>query len=122
MENAIIVGILIIVGFIAIRSTVKHFQGKRGCCGGGNYKPRKKKLSCVIAQKTFRVEGMHCEKCKARVEEIVNDIKGVAGKADLKKGELTVSYSEEVSDELIKARIEKAGYTVAEIWNADSAR
>ena len=122
MENAIIVGILIIVGFIAIRSTVKHFQGKRGCCGGGSYKPRKKKLSYVITQKTFRVEGMHCEKCKARVEEIVNDIKGVAGKADLKKGELTVSYSEEVSDELIKARIERAGYTVTEIWNADSAR
>ena len=122
MENAIIVGILIIVGFIAIRSTVKHFQGKSGCCGGGSYKPRKKKLSCVITQKTFRVEGMHCEKCKARVEEIVNDIKGVAGKADLKKGELTVSYSEEVSDELIKARIERAGYTVTEIWNADSAR
>jgi len=37
---------------------------------------------------------------------------GIAGKVDLKKGELTVSYAEEVDDERIIARIEKAGYTV----------
>ena len=27
-----------------------------------------------MGEKTFRVEGMHCEHCKARVEEAVNDI------------------------------------------------
>ena len=43
---------------------------------------------------------------------MVNDMVGVAGKVDLKKGELTVSYAEKVDDELIAARIEKAGYTV----------
>lgn len=46
------------------------------------------------------------------MEEVVNDIQGVAGKVDLKKGEVTVSYAEEVADEVIKARIERAGYTV----------
>ena len=55
---------------------------------------------------------MHCEHCKSRVEEAVNDIKGVAGKVNLKKGELTVSYAEDVADELIKEKIKRAGYLV----------
>ena len=57
---------------------------------------------------------MHCDHCKNRVEEVVNDIKGVSGKVNLKKQELTVSYAEDVPDELIKSRIEKAGYTVSD--------
>ena len=59
---------------------------------------------------------MHCQHCKNRVEEVVNDIKGIAGKVDLKKGELTVSYAEDVADEIIKARIERAGYEVISKW------
>lgn len=92
-------------------STVRHFRGKGGgCCGGGDYKPRKKKLSHVAGQKTFQVEGMHCEHCKVRVEEAVNDIKGAAGKVDLKKGLLTVSYAESLDDEQVKQKVERAGY------------
>ena len=113
MENIIIIGILAVVVVIGIVNTVRHFKGQSGCCGGGgSYKPRKKKLPSTLYQKTFRVEGMHCEHCKNRVEEVVGDIQGVAGKVDLKKGEVTVSYAEEVADEVIKARIERAGYTV----------
>lgn len=115
MDNGIVIGILVIVVFISIRSTVKHFAGRSGCCGGGGYKPKKKKLARVIYQRTFQIEGMHCNHCKMRVEEIVNDIKGVAGKVNLKKGEITISYEEKVDDELIKNRIEKAGYTVTVI-------
>lgn len=108
MENYIIIGIIAVIVVIGIIYTVKHFKGEGGCCGGGSYKPKKKKLSKVLYQKTFKVDGMHCDHCKNRVEEVVNDIKGVAGKVDLKKGELTVSYAEDVSDEIIVARITKA--------------
>ena len=55
---------------------------------------------------------MHCEHCKARVEEVVNDIQGVSGSVNLKKGILTVSYAEDVDDELIKSKIERVGYKV----------
>jgi len=58
---------------------------------------------------------MHCEHCKRRVEEAVNDIKGVAGRVDLKKGELTVSYAEDVADEIIMTKIKRAGYTVEQL-------
>lgn len=112
MEDFIIIVFICIVVIIGVFPSIKHFKCKGGCCGGADYKPKKKKLSNVIYTKSFTVEGMHCEKCKARVEEIVNDINGVAGRVDLKKGVLTVSYAEKVDDEIIKMRIERAGYTM----------
>ncbi len=112
MQNYIIIAVIAVIAVIALRSTIKHFKGQGGCCGGSGYKPKKKKLSHVKYQKTFQVEGMHCDHCKNRVEEIVNDISGVAGKVDLKKGLLTVSYEKDVDDSIIKARIERVGYKV----------
>ena len=115
MENAIILVLLALAVAVGIWYTVRHFKGKGGCCGGGGYRPRKKKLSQVIGQKTFGVEGMHCEHCKVRVEEAVNDLHGVAGRADWKKGLLTVSYAEAVENDRIKEKVERAGYHVTEI-------
>ena len=112
MTDFVIVGIIIVAVAIGIVYTVKHFKGEGGCCGGGSYKPKKKKLANVLYKKTFRVEGMHCEHCKNRVEEVINDIDGTAGTVNLKAGELIVSYAAEVSDEEIKAKIERAGYKI----------
>lgn len=115
MVNVILILLLAAVFAIGFVSSFRHFRGQGGCCGGGGYRPRKKKLSNVIGRKCFTVEGMHCEHCKTRVEEAVNDIHGVAGQVELKKGELTVSYAEPVEDETIKARIERVGYRVTGI-------
>ena len=115
MENYIIIGIIIVIVFFAVRTIVKR-KGRKGCCGSsGDYKPRKKKLKNVIATKVFVVDGMHCEKCANRVTEVVNDIPGAAGVVELKKGIVTVSYEQEVADEQIRAAIERVGYTVKEI-------
>ena len=112
MENFIIFIIIAILVLVGISSMLKHFKGKGGCCGGGNTYVSKKKLKNIIAKKTFIVEGMSCENCKARVERYINDIDGAVGKVNLKKKELLVSMNREVSDEEIKAAIEKAGYTI----------
>ena len=48
MENYIIIAILVLVVGIGIASAIKHFKGQCGCCGGGNYKPKKKKLKNVL--------------------------------------------------------------------------
>ncbi|MBR2047036.1 MAG: heavy-metal-associated domain-containing protein [Oscillospiraceae bacterium] len=115
MDSYIIIGIIVLLAVIATGTMVKR-SGRKGCCGSGSgYKPRKKKLKNVIATKIFAVDGMHCEKCANRVTEVVNDIIGVAGVVDLKKGIVTVSYEQQVADEQIKARIERVGYTVTEI-------
>lgn len=115
MENTIIVVIIVLIVGYGVYATIKHFRGQGGCCGGGGYTPKKKLLSGVRYQKTFQIDGMSCVNCKKRVEEIVNDIRGVAGKVDLKKGLLTVSYAEDVDDKIIKTRIERVGYHVTEI-------
>lgn len=112
MTDIIIIAVILVFAFLGIRSAVKHFKGQGGCCGGGDYKPRKKKLKNILYTKTFTVDGMHCNHCKYRVEEIVNDMPGLAGKVDLKKGELTVFYAKETEDSRIIARIERAGYSV----------
>ena len=118
MENYVTIGALAIIIALGVAATVKHFKGEGGCCGGGSYKPRKKKLAGVRYRKIFKINGMRCAHCKARVEESVNDVPGIAGRADLKKGALLVSYAEDVDDALLKARIERAGYTVIEIREA----
>lgn len=115
MENVIIIVIVAVLAVIGVVYTVKHFKRQGGCCGSSDYRPKKKKLANVRYKKVFRVEGMHCANCKNRVEELVNDLRGVAGSVDLKKGLLTVSYAEDVADEQIKSRIEKNGYTVTGI-------
>ena len=115
MENGMIIGMIALIVLFAVWTIVRR-KGRKGCCGSTrDYKPRKKKLKNVIATKTFKVDGMHCEKCAGRVMESVNDLPGTAGVVDLKKGTVTVSYEREVPDEQIKARIERLGYTVTEI-------
>lgn len=83
----------------------------------GNPNSGKTTMYNALTGRSEKVSGMHCEHCKRRVEEAVNDIKGVAGRVDLKKGELTVSYAEDVDDEIIKAKIERTGYTVTRLIN-----
>lgn len=115
MSNYIIGGILIIILFLCVRSSIKHFRGEGSCCGGGTYKARKKKLNHVIGKKIFSVEGMSCQHCVNRVMEAVNSIDGASASVKLKRGLVTVSMEQPVSSEVIKNAIEKAGYKVTNI-------
>lgn len=115
MSNYIIAGILVVVLFFCFRSTLKHFRGEGGCCGGGTYKARKKRLNTVTGRKTVSVEGMSCQHCVNRVMEAVNSIDGASALVKLKKGVVIVSLEHPISDEIIKNAIERAGYKVTEI-------
>ncbi len=111
----IILAVLVIAAFVGIIETVKHFAHRGGCCGSGGYKMKKKRLGTVKYQRRFSVEGMKCKNCAMRVEETVDDIKGVRGRVDFKNGILTVSYEVDVDDETIISRIERLGYKVSRI-------
>lgn len=115
MQDYIIIAIIAVLLIIGIFNTRKHFMNKSGCCGSSGTYISKKKLSKVVAKKTFIVEGMTCENCSARVQRAVNDMDGLAAKVNLKKKEVVVSMEKEVSDEIIKAAIEKAGYEVTAV-------
>lgn len=113
MENYIVIGMIVLAVGFGILSAVRHFRGRGGCCGGGGeYRVKRKRLKQVRYTKVFRVEGMHCAHCRNRVEEIVNDIPGAAGRVNLKRGELTLRSTEEIDETQLRNRLERAGYTL----------
>lgn len=117
MGNIIIIFILIIVLLLALQSSLKHFRGQGGCCGGGDeIKSKKKHLSePIVAKRVIFIEGMHCENCKNRVESCLNQIDGAAAKVNLKKKTATVSMSRLIADSQLRECVEHAGYTVIRI-------
>ena len=63
--------------------------------------------------KVFKVSGMMCPHCEAHVKSALEAIDGVeSAVASHKEGSVTVTFSKEVSDTVIKDAIVKAGYTV----------
>lgn len=115
MTDAIIIALVVIVLFIAVRSTVKKFKEKSSCCSSGTYKAKQKKLNSVTAKTVLRVDGMSCQHCVNRVMEAINDIDGASALVNLKKGTVTVSMETPIDSGILKAAIEKAGYTVKDI-------
>ena len=102
--NLIVIAILAVILFFAVRSSIRHLHGAGGCCGGGTYKAHPKKLEHVAQTKTFPVDGMTCQHCVNRVMDAVNSI-------------VTVSMEHPVEDAIICQAIEKAGYTVPRTKN-----
>lgn len=117
MGNEIIIAILVVVIFIAIRGTVKHFAGQGGCCGGASaVKSRRKKLKGqVLGTYIITIDGMHCENCKNRIEAKINGLEGVACKVNLKNKTATVSFNRNITPDEIRYLIENSGYKVEDI-------
>ena len=115
MENAIILGLVLVVLVLALLRAKKHFRG--GCCSSGSGVIREKKTlsGTIICTKTLTVEGMHCENCEARLENALNRLEGVLCKASHKRGTARVSCTIPVSDGELKAVVEKLGYKVRRI-------
>ncbi len=117
MENIIIIAVLAVVLFFALKGTVKHLKGEGACCGGAKTikEPDKKLSGPVINKKVFRIDGMHCQSCANRVKRAINGIDGVSAKLDLIKREAVVKYEKEVADETLVKEIENLGYKVVSI-------
>lgn len=115
MTDFIIIGILAIIVVFAAFHGMKHMKGEGGCCGGGTYKAKKKKLPNVISKKTFYIEGMTCRHCENRVHEAINNLGNTSAAVSHKKGTAVVEMSAIVSDDAITAAITKAGYKVTSV-------
>lgn len=69
-------------------------------------------LFCKLIEKKFIVEGIHCNKCKANVENVLNSIPGVKkAKVEL-DGNVVIKSKEVINEEVIKEKIEDAGFSV----------
>lgn len=115
MGTAIVIGILIIIGFFALRSTVKHFRGEGGCCGSGSVPKQKKTIKNVHFRKQIQIEGMHCDNCKNSVEKAINAIEGAAAIVNLKNHTAEVVLEKQMPDEMLVQAVEKAGFHVKSI-------
>ena len=66
-------------------------------------------------KKIIEINGMHCEKCKARVENALNAIDGVKAKVNLVKKTATVEIKENISDDVITSKVTELGFEVVGI-------
>lgn len=61
----------------------------------------------------IKVEGMVCNGCENRVQNVVKQIDGVENVvASYKTGTVTITLSKDVSKEVIKEKIEDIGFEV----------
>ena len=112
----IILALLAVILILAVIRAAKHFKGG-GCCGSGGSTIRDKKtlIEPKIGEKVLTVEGMHCVNCEIRVENALNRLENVACKVSWKKKTAIVSYSKDVSNDLLKETVERLGYQVTHI-------
>ena len=62
---------------------------------------------------TLTVEGMHCQKCVARITEALKGIEGVKKvNIDLNTKKVNVICKNEIANETLSAVIEKLGFKV----------
>ncbi|MBW0108225.1 heavy-metal-associated domain-containing protein [Pseudonocardia sp. KRD-182] len=65
-------------------------------------------------QSTYTVTGMTCDHCVASVTEEIGEIGGVQDVVvDLASGAVTVTSTEPLDDERVRAAVEEAGYKLA---------
>ena len=88
-------------------------KGEGDCCGGPKEKPIKKKISGpVLREVTVHIDGMHCQNCRVRIENHLNEMDGIVAKVNLNKKTAAISVYKDVDDLEIQNTIEKLGYTV----------
>lgn len=66
-------------------------------------------------KKLIKIEGMSCGHCSARVEKALNALDGVRAIVNLADKSATVSLSNDISDTVLLAAVEDAGYDVISV-------
>lgn len=112
------------------------FKSEAACCSEGNcsacegscstkkaindgYRARVEKIEKFPLHRTIDVDGMTCEKCIFKIVRALEKINGVTiAAASLEKQSAQVGLKEEVSDDVLREAIRKAGYTAGAVSNA----
>ena len=93
-----IVGIIVLVAlYFAFKGVIKHWRGESSCCGGGDIKVPKKKLTGTI------------------VEQALDTIDGATAEVNLHRNHAVVKMTREVSDDEIRRALAGSGYTITGI-------
>ena len=116
-STIIIVIILAVILFFAVKNSIPHFKGEGGCCGGSASEKLIKpaKLSNVIATKVVKIQGMRCENCNRRVQNALNSMDSVNAKVSGDRQEAIIKLGRTIDDGEIRRTIENLGYKVVSI-------
>ena len=117
VSTIVIILILAVILFFAIKNSIPHFRGEGGCCGGSGKEKLIKpaKLENIVATKVVTIEGMRCENCHRRVQNALNSIDGVNAKVNGEKKQAVVKLGRDIEDSEIEAAISSLGYKVTSI-------
>ena len=119
-DIAIIAAVALAVGY-GVVTTVKHFRGQGGCCGGGGgpvHTEEKTLENPEIMRYVMEIEGMHCQNCKAVIERQINRIDGAACTVDLKQKTATVRCDKPVDPETLRRTVAMLDYKVISVREA----
>lgn len=115
ISNVLIVVIIAIILFFAIKNSISHFKGEGACCGGGSKKGiliKPKKLDKIIEVRKIGIKGMHCENCSRRVQNALNSIDGINAKVKLSREVAIIKLGKEIDNKMIEKTITDLGYEV----------
>ena len=64
-------------------------------------------------KKTIKIDGMHCNHCKMRVEKALKALNGItSSKVDLESKTAEIESTVEIDDSLIESAIDDVGFKV----------
>lgn len=117
VSTIVIVVILAVILFFAVKNSIPHFRGEGGCCGGSGKEKLIKpaKLERIIATKVIKIEGMRCENCNRRVQNALNQLDGVNAKVYGDRAEAVVKLGRDVEDIELERAVTGLGYRVISI-------
>ena len=117
ISTIVIVVILAVILFFAVKNSIPHFRGEGGCCGGSGKEKLIKpaKLERIIATKVIKIEGMRCENCNRRVQNALNQLDGVNAKVYGDRAEAVVKLGRDVEDIELERAVTGLGYRVISI-------
>lgn len=121
MGTAVICGIIIILCYIGIKSTMKRV--KSGCCSGGSEKIKSVKVTDKNENNykykyDIEVDGLVCDNCRKRLENAFNTNEGMYAKVDLQKKVARLNAKQSISEEQIKDIVASSGYFIKSIHTA----
>ena len=117
VSTIVIVVILAVILFFAVKNSIPHFRGEGGCCGGSGKEKLIKpaKLERIIATKVMKIEGMRCENCNRRVQNALNQLDGVNAKVYGDRAEAVVKLGRDIEDIELEKAVSGLGYRVIRI-------
>lgn len=128
MTATIVIGIILAALFAnALRVIYKaFFKGEAACCDSGGsgcthcpakkpmadmYRKRAEEIEKFELHRTIDVDGMTCENCVAKVVRALENVDGVKiAAASLEKQSALAGLTKNISDEVLREAINKAGY------------